>query len=181
MIQAHDHIGICICTYKRPKLLLQLLDRIQKQKTDNLFTYSIVVVDNDFTQSAKKIVCSFKEKASIPVDYYCEPEQNISLARNKALRNVRGNYVAFIDDDEFPIDPLANSLLLKACHEWGADGIQGPVIPLFENGAPRWVIKGKFYERPNYPKGADIWSGGKGEREICCLKREMVDENQRCI
>ena len=85
-----------------------LLDRIQKQRTDNLFTYSVVVVDNDFRESAKEVVCLFKEEASIPVDYYCEPEQNISLARNMALRNARGNYVAFIDDDEFPIDTLAS-------------------------------------------------------------------------
>ncbi len=176
MVQAPDHIGICICTYKRPKLLSRLLDKIQMQRTDKLFTYSIVVVDNDFAQSAKKVVCSFKEKASIPIDYYCEPEQNISLARNKALRNANGNYVAFIDDDEFPIDRWL-IFLLKACREWGADGIQGPVIPLFEDGAPQWVIRGGFYERPNYPTGMALeWRQGRTGNLL--LKTELIEKRE---
>jgi succinoglycan biosynthesis protein ExoM len=173
---AKEHISVCICTYKRPELLGPLLEKIQGQRTDNLFTYSVVVVDNDAAQSAKSIISAFKEKSSISVDYYCEPEQNISLARNKALKNARGNYVAFIDDDEFPTDSWLITLL-KACHELGADGIQGPVIPIFENAAPQWVIKGKFYERPNYPTGLVLeWRQGRTGNLL--LKRTMIDKNE---
>jgi glycosyltransferase involved in cell wall biosynthesis len=156
-------------------LLEKLLEKIQDQRTENLFTYSIVIVDNDFAQSAKNVVSSFKQKSSISVDYYCEPEQNISLARNKALKNAQGNYVAFIDDDEFPIDSWL-IFLLKACSELEADGIQGPVIPLFENETPQWVIKGGFYERPSYPTGLVLkWRQGRTGNLL--LKREMIDQN----
>ncbi len=174
MVQAPNHIGVCICTYRRPELLRNLLERIQNQRTDNLFTYSVVVVDNDVTQSARKVVYSFKDEASILVDYYCEPEQNISLARNRALQNANGNYVALIDDDEFPIACWL-ILLFKACHEWGADGIQGPVFPLFENRAPQWVIRGKFYERPNYRRGHILeWKQGRTGNLL--LKREIINQ-----
>jgi succinoglycan biosynthesis protein ExoM len=173
LYRANEHISVCICTYKRPKLLEKLLEKIQDQRTDNLFTFSIVIVDNDCAQSANNIVSSFKQRSSISVDYYCEPKQNISLARNKALKNVKGNYAAFIDDDEFPIDRWL-IILLRACYELGADGIQGPVIPLFENETPQWVIKGRFYERPDFPTGVVLkWRQGRTGNLL--LKRKMID------
>ena len=36
------------------------------------------------------------------ISYDVEPEQNIALARNRAIGNASGEYVALIDDDEFP-------------------------------------------------------------------------------
>jgi succinoglycan biosynthesis protein ExoM len=175
MNQVNQHISVCICTYKRPGLLGRLLEKVQNQKTDNLFTYSMVIVDNDSAQSAKNVVSSFKQKSFIGIDYYCEPEQNISLARNKALKNTKGNYVVFIDDDEFPIDRWL-IILLRACHDLRADGIQGPVIPIFEKEAPKWVIKGKFYERPSYPTGL-VLKWGQGRTGNLLLKRKMIEEN----
>src|SRR2546427_10122577 len=94
-----DHITVCICTYKRPRLLLRLLEAICKQRTDGLVEYSIVVVDNDCAESAKAIVRILQERCPISTGYYCEPEQNISLASNKAIERLRGDFVAFIDDD----------------------------------------------------------------------------------
>jgi succinoglycan biosynthesis protein ExoM len=173
---ANEHITVCICTYKRPKLLAELLEKMQIQRTDTLFTYSIVVVDNDCARSAEHIVTSFMKTSPICVEYHCEPEQNIALARNKALINAKGNYVAFIDDDEIPIDSWLITLL-KACHELEADGIQGPVFPVFEKEAPQWVIKGGFYERPNYPTGLSMeWRQGRTGNLL--LKRKMVEEHE---
>ena len=68
-------------------MLTHLLCELQHQKTDKLFTYSLTVVDNDYAESAKKIVETIMNESSIDIDYYCEPEQNIALARNKAVQN----------------------------------------------------------------------------------------------
>jgi succinoglycan biosynthesis protein ExoM len=147
-----DHISVCICTFKRPALLANLLVSLQDQATDDLFTYSIVVVDNDCDQSAKATVLSFKEKTPLHIQYQVEPEQNIALARNKAVENAKGNFVALIDDDEFPV----NNWLLKlfnACKEFHADGILGPVKPYFQTVPPKWIIKGKLWERETFKTG----------------------------
>ena len=100
----YDHITVCICTYKRPKLLERLLNELQNQTTDDLFIYSIVVVDNHHNQAAKNTVAASKKKSSIAIEYHHEPEQNIALARNRAVKNAKGNFIAFIDDDEFPVN-----------------------------------------------------------------------------
>jgi succinoglycan biosynthesis protein ExoM len=147
-----DHISVCVCTYKRPKLLGRLIGEIQHQTTKQLFTYSVVVVDNDSAQSAKDTVKSFRAKSSVLIDYCVEPEQNISLARNRAVRNAKGNFVAFLDDDEFPLNTwLLN--LYQTQGQYAADGVLGPVKPYFESEPPAWILKGKICERKSYVTG----------------------------
>jgi succinoglycan biosynthesis protein ExoM len=156
-LQNH-HISVCICTFKRPELLRQLLERLGNQRTEDLFTYSAVVADNDSAQSARHVVAAFSSTPPMQVTYCCESQQNIALARNKALEHAEGDFIAFIDDDEFPIDDwLCN--LFKTCVAYGVDGVLGPVKPHFESDPPRWVQKGKFFERPTYSSGHElIWS-----------------------
>jgi succinoglycan biosynthesis protein ExoM len=149
--QSH-HIGVCICTFKRPALLRQLLELLQKQRTDRLFTYSVVVADNDPAQSAQQLVAELSSTSSVGVTYCSESQQNIALARNKALQYADGDFIAFIDDDEFPVeDWLCN--LFKTCAAFGVDGVLGPVKPSFESDPPKWVKKGRFFDRPTFDTG----------------------------
>jgi succinoglycan biosynthesis protein ExoM len=150
---ATKHICICTCTYKRAGLLERLLDGLAAQETENLFTYSIVIADNDAAQSAKSVVEKFSAQSSIPILYCVEPQQNIALARNKAIANADGDFVAFIDDDEFPESDWLLQLF-RACDRYGVDGVLGPVKRHFDEEPPHWLAKGKFYDRPTGPTGS---------------------------
>jgi YdjC-like protein/Glycosyl transferase family 2 len=155
------HIAICICTYKRAHLLQRLLEGLVDQETDGLFTYSIIVADNDQLRSAEPLVSSFSLKSAIPLKYCVEPQQNIALARNKAVENASGDFVAFIDDDEFPTKRWLLTLY-AACNEYGVDGVLGPVKRHFDEKPPAWIVKSNFYERPTYPTGFVIdWKKGR--------------------
>ena len=147
-----DHICVCICTFRRPAELERLLTKLECQATVDQFTYSIVVADNDRDRSGEAAVAAFRARSAIPVDYHCEPEQSFALVRNKALQNARGTFVAFIDDDEFPPEDWLLTLL-KACRAYGADGVLGPVKPVFDEEPPPWVRKGRFYERHVHETG----------------------------
>lgn len=148
-----NHISVCICTYKRGELLRQLLERLRDQRTDGLFSYSVVVSDNDYLQSAKEIVSQYKITSSISSVLYCvEPMQNIALARNKALEHAKGNFIAFIDDDEFPSKEWLWNLF-TTCSVYGAAGVLGPVRPHFLHQPPRWLVKSKLCERATYHTG----------------------------
>src|SRR5207245_10546140 len=50
MTNETKHITVCVCTYKRPHYLKRLLGELGNQDTSGLFTYSIVVADNDHLQ-----------------------------------------------------------------------------------------------------------------------------------
>jgi succinoglycan biosynthesis protein ExoM len=155
------HISVCACTYKRPEFLERLLAGLVEQEADGLFTYSVVVTDNDSQRSAEPIVAKFAASSPIPVTYCVEPRQNICLARNTAIAHSRGEFVAFIDDDEFPEKRwLVN--LFKACNTDGVAGVLGPVKSYFDEAAPQWVVRGGFYDRPTHSTGFVIdWIEGR--------------------
>jgi glycosyltransferase involved in cell wall biosynthesis len=168
-----NHISVCICTYKRPGLLANLLENLKQQVTDNLLSYSIVVVDNDVNESAKTIVETFKQKSSVNIDYFIEPEQNISLARNRAVGNATGNFIALIDDDEYP---EANWLLsfYKTLMNFNADGALGPVLPYYPDGTPKWIIRSRLCELPMYKTG-DVLHWGETKTGNVLLKRGILE------
>jgi succinoglycan biosynthesis protein ExoM len=149
------HVTMCICTYKRPQLLRRLLAALDRQETAGRFSYSIVVADNDARESARAVVAEFAATSSLAVTYCVEREQNIALARNRALEQARGDYVAFIDDDEFP-DPEWLATMLDACETWRADGVLGPVRPFFDEPPPAWLVRSKLCERPEHPTGTRL-------------------------
>lgn len=151
-LNSDQHISVCICSYKRPQMLSNLLSKLQDQITEDRFTYSAVVVDNDANKTALDTVNNWKNKSLIDINYFCEPEQNIALARNKAVANAKGNFIAFIDDDEFP-DKNWLINLFKTLNQYQCSGVLGPVKPYFETAPPEWIIKGKICERESFPTG----------------------------
>lgn len=145
-------ITVCICTFQRPGLLVRLLEALHGQNNNGQFTLSIVVTDNDPKASAREVVSAFTVSSGLPVVYSLEPRKNIALARNDALRHASGDYVAFIDDDEFPVKDWL-MLMLAACRAYGSAGVLGPVRPHFDEPPPSWIVRGGFCERPEHPTG----------------------------
>ncbi len=121
------HISVCVCTFKREDLLRLLLAKLENQQTEGLFTYNVVVADNDAAESAKGVVADFCSAHRLAVTYCVEPQQNIALARNRALQQASGDFIAFIDDDEFPAGDWLCALF-KTCEAYGVTGVLGPVL-----------------------------------------------------
>jgi glycosyltransferase involved in cell wall biosynthesis len=178
-LERPHNITVCICTYKRAVLLNQLLKALCKQKTDGLFLYSIVVVDNDQAETAKQVVAGMREECPVKISYYCEPVQNISLTRNKTVEKSTGDLIAFIDDDQFPEeDWLLN--LYKAYKEFRTDAVLGPIRPHFPVQPPKWIIKGKIFDRKSFPTGVIMKI--KDTRHMrtgnVLIRRSMIEENE---
>lgn len=158
---AKPHVCVCICTYKRPAPLRRLLVALSAQETADRFSYSIVVADNDRSESARAVVSEVAAAVPLAMHYCVEPTQNIALARNKAVEHSTGDLVAFIDDDEAPPrDWLVR--LFTALKEYGADGVLGPVVPRFEVSPPHWIRRGRLFDRPSPPTGT--WLSWKQTR-----------------
>jgi len=158
-------------------MLKHLLSKLEEQENEGLFDYSIVVVDNDGSESAREVVESSARQSKISISYYVEPEQNIALARNKAIENANGDFVSFIDDDEFPgVQWLLK--LYKDLIRYKSDGILGPVLPYFEKEPPSWVLKGNFFDRPRHPTGhVLVWKNTRTGNAL--LKKELFKKEAR--
>ena len=146
------HITVCIATFQRPALLRRLLTDLARQETQSRFTFSAVISDNDPAESARSIVEECRTTLPLEIQYVTEPRRSISHARNKSLEPARGEYIAFIDDDEFPTpDWLLN--MFRALNGHAVSGVFGPVRPHYDSATPAWVKKAGFYERPEHATG----------------------------
>src|SRR4051812_14488316 len=97
------HISVCICTLRRPELLGRLLNEVRNLRTEGRFTFSVIVADNDRGETSRHVVSRFAADSSVKTTYCVEPIQKFALVRNRALSQARGEFIAFIDDDEFPV------------------------------------------------------------------------------
>jgi len=168
-----EHITVCICTFKRPQLLHRLLSELEKQETEGLFTWSVVVVDNDPEESGRGAVSEFAKRSSMQIVYTPEPQRNIALARNRAVANAHGDFVGFVDDDEYPVPNWLCSLF-KTCKASSAGGVLGPVEPYFEGPPPRWAVRGRFFERPRHATGYQIGISDARTGNVL-LRKEVLD------
>lgn len=173
-VKSVPHISVCACTYKRPHLLRRLLVALNRQQTGGLFTYSIVVADNDENQSAESTVIDLQSSSTVKIKYSVEPRRNIALARNKALENADGDYIALIDDDEIP-GPSWLLTLFNECNQYQVDGVLGPVLRHFDQEPPAWFKKSSIYVRRVNPTGQSVdWKEARTGNVL--MKRSIVAE-----
>lgn len=162
--------SVCIATYKRSQLLRKLLDSILSQNLPDNIELQVVVVDNDVEKSAEHIVKEYKNKGNMIFEYFVQPEKNISLTRNVAVSNSNGEYLLFIDDDE-EADKNWLASYVEALNKYNADGVFGPVFPLFHNRTPAWIREGDFFTRPNPPTGSKVLFARTGN---CIIKTKLI-------
>ena len=145
-------IDVCIATYKRPQLLKKLLVSVLSQQTAGEFTFTVIVADNDAQRSAEPVVRELNASGE-KIIYAVEPQQNISLARNKALSFATGDYIATIDDDEYADSHwLLNLYRTMLAHR--ADVVFGPVAPSFHANTPSYIKNSRAFRLPDPPTGS---------------------------
>ena len=148
-------VSICVCTFKRPQLLVGLLHSLGQQQLAGA-RIEVIVVDNDPAATAKAAVEQFAcSHPAMAVRYDVEPRSGISYARNRTVELAQGTLLAFVDDDEIAATDWLQSLL-ETLSGVQADAAFGPVIPVFEPGSKQWAMKGGFFERPRLPQGQFI-------------------------
>lgn len=149
-------ISICVCTFRRPGLLKQLLCDLGKLETVGITReVEIIVADNDPANSAKPVLESWQATAPFSLTTLHVPVANISLARNATVAAATGQWIAFIDDDETPqSDWLLR--LMSTQQQFQADAVFAPVLPRYAPGTPKWIIDGGYFERRRFKTGSPI-------------------------
>jgi succinoglycan biosynthesis protein ExoM len=146
-------VGICITTYRRRELLRRLLAGLADLKFDKMPPpdINVIVVDNDAGRTGEESCREVK----LPWDlkYVVESRRGVAQARNRALLEAEDpDYIAFIDDDEFPTSRWLDELLwTRACFK--ADVVCGPILPSYAAGVPEWIKDGTFFSRHVYATG----------------------------
>ncbi|HEY8188554.1 MAG TPA: glycosyltransferase [Pyrinomonadaceae bacterium] len=130
-------LSVAICTYNRASLLSRVLDSVTNQipATDEA---EILIVDNGSTDGTRDLVAALQLEDN-RIRYVVEPKPGIAHARNRALGEAHGEYLAFIDDDAWA-DPnwLGNLLAPIQSVSPRPKCVVGPVSLVWEGKRPDW-------------------------------------------
>jgi len=106
-------ISVIIPTYKRPDLLNKAIESVKKQTYKNV---EIIVVDDNepgsiYREETENKISSHLNKNLIYIKH--EKNRGGCAARNTGIKNSRGDYIAFLDDDDIWLpDKLERQLKL---------------------------------------------------------------------
>lgn len=171
---AEKKITVAICTFRRQAGLERLLLKLEDQVGIDPGNVQVVVVDNDPQATARDVVEQILSRNYVyKLDYFVEAHPGVAHARNRCLAESRGDFIAFIDDDEVPVQTwlvdLVNTQTVTQ-----ADVVCGPVLPRFELPPPDWILKGRFFERNRFPDKTRIEWGGSRTGNVL-FRREVID------
>ncbi|HUG92327.1 MAG TPA: glycosyltransferase [Planctomycetaceae bacterium] len=107
-------VSVVVCTHNRAAALRDALDSLAAQDTGDGFTFEIVVVDNASTDATADVVREVSAACLIPTRRVFEPHKGIATARNRGVKEARGPWIAFFDDDQLADARWLAELLLAA-------------------------------------------------------------------
>lgn len=166
---AELELSVVICTYNRASVLEGTLESYARLSEVRDPRIELIVVDNNSTDTTARVVDS--AKVSIPgLRYVLEPQQGLSHARNRGIRESRGAIIAFADDDVFFDGGWAHALVDAFSQQPLADALGGKSTPLFEGGCPNWMLddflifygdtrfgnEARWVEFPDHPFGLNM-------------------------
>jgi GT2 family glycosyltransferase/peptidoglycan/xylan/chitin deacetylase (PgdA/CDA1 family) len=95
-------VTVIVCTHNRAQSLVRCLQSLQRLRYRNL---ELLIIDNaPADDSTMELVCEIAREDA-RVRYVREDRPGLSAARNRGLREARGELIAYTDDD-VRVDPL---------------------------------------------------------------------------
>ena len=170
-------ISIVVCTYNRSTLLKQCLESLcfQTLPDDN---FEVIIVDNNSTDDTKKTASAVTEKYS-NFRYVIESNLGLSYCRNRGIKEAKGEYVAFIDDDARAAADWAEKIVASFSDVTPVPSVVGGVIlPFYDTDPPRW-FKDEYEtrswgEEPKMLEPPEAEYGFSGSN--CVVKKDILNE-----
>ncbi|MCK4296790.1 MAG: glycosyltransferase family 2 protein [Candidatus Marinimicrobia bacterium] len=131
-------VSIVICTHNRKKYLKNAIESVIHQ-TINKDAYEIIIVDNASSDGTDHLIRSYFSN-KFNVMYFYESKVGLSAARNRGLKEAKGKYVAFLDDDAIAAPDWLEKIVENFETVKPMPGcIGGKVEPIWESERPKWL------------------------------------------
>jgi glycosyltransferase involved in cell wall biosynthesis len=119
-------VSVVVCCHNAASRLKPTLARLAVQELAHPVSWEVIVVDNASTDGTATVAAE-SWNSNVPFKVVREPRLGLSNARNRALRESKGELICFIDDDTRPADHWLKELCgIASTH--AADAFAGNVI-----------------------------------------------------
>jgi glucosyl-dolichyl phosphate glucuronosyltransferase len=150
-------VTVALCTRDRSSLLADVVAAVLRLDPP-AGDWEVLIVDNRSRDDTLAVAQELADRHPGRVRVAQEPEVGLSAARNAAVRAARGEVVAFLDDDAYPVRGWLRSLL-AAFDDPGVLAAGGPVDPLLQGRLPAWF-------RSRYLPYLTVWDRGDEAHEL---------------
>lgn len=138
-------VSVIIPIYNTAAYLRKALDSICGQTLKEL---EIILIDDGSTDGSRGIIEEYAERDA-RIRWYAQPNQGLSVARNRGLLHATGKYIYFMDSDDI-LDTQALRHCHDLCEKRELDFIFFDAKPLTESAdsqnIPNYDRKGKIDE-----------------------------------
>ncbi|MGC9526206.1 MAG: hormogonium polysaccharide biosynthesis glycosyltransferase HpsE [Limnospira sp.] len=96
--------SVVIPTYNGAKQLPGVLEKLRSQTGTEEIDWEILVVDNNSSDETAKVVRELQStwNLQVPLKYVFERRQGLTYARTRGIEETEGQFIGFLDDDNFP-------------------------------------------------------------------------------
>lgn len=168
-------LSVIVCTYNRKTLVSKALDSVIGQKTS--FSFEVIVGDDCSTDGTRDLLLSYRNRypEKIVLSFMTE---NSGIGANwaTALMKARGEYVAFLDDDDYWTDNCRMQVLVDYLESHAEYDF------LYTNGYTLNEHTGKYklivYPKVDYPDIHKMWEGKQPNVQLNMLmvRKKLIDE-----
>ena len=133
-------ISVIICTYNREKYIYNVLESLAKG-TLNPDGYEIVLIDNNCSDNTAAQIDRFEAAwPDVKLRRFIETNQGLSFARNRGIKEAKGDVLIFLDDDAFPRPDYLSTITSVMSSHPEINCFGGEIVPQFEDEKkPEWL------------------------------------------
>lgn len=119
-------ISIIVPTYNAEKSICRCIDSILNQKD---VEFELIIVDDGSSDGTAQLCQKYKELGN--VKFITKENEGVSSARNEGLRIAEGEYIMFVDSDDYISEDLSFHLYEEIQH--GYDMVISGIYSIYEN------------------------------------------------
>lgn len=176
-------LSVVVCTVNRSACLRRMLTSLREAVIPDHLSCEFIVIDNNSVDDTQAVLNEIGNQSDSTVRCVFEDKMGISHARNRGIREARGEIIAFTDDDVI-VDKHWIQRIDSAFKEHDdAACVGGRILPIFEIPKPKW-LKSKLYmflglldhgDSPAYLDVPDIWGANFAVKSEMFKKYGLFD------
>ncbi|WP_169088061.1 glycosyltransferase [Paenibacillus sp. PL91] len=131
-------VTVAICTHNRAKDTGEAIESVLAQSYERE-QIEIVVIDNRSTDNTADLVGGLARIHGPAVRYIFEDKLGLSVARNRAIREAKGEYILFLDDDAIASRHWVQQIVDVFESDAKIGCVGGKIDPIWEVAEPDWI------------------------------------------
>lgn len=163
--------SVIIPTKNRASLLKEAIDSVLQQSHED---FELIVIDDHSHDKTKNVIDSFNDKRII---YALNKSEERSAARNTGIDLANGEYICFLDDDDYYAENYLNDFYLYLSeHHFPKDVIlRTGFIKVFEDGKQK---KSAMYDKKKHKNAVRFAAYNMCGVWTLCIPKILLKENK---